>query len=161
MNCPDAPMIMRLDCAKNAASLMYEKPRGKVVVIGYERPSSLAAAIPANPAGRRGMTPRALDGASAQHTGNRHDGQHHTIVVVAIPRKRGWRMPRPRAPSGSNPTLGTGQARSQKGGFLPSQRVPGNGLDVQADIASGGGYVEVGWGNRPVAPVLKPVAFNA
>ena len=41
------------------------------------------------------MTPRALDGASAQHTGNRHDGQHHTIVVVAIPRKRGWRMPRP------------------------------------------------------------------
>ena len=62
------------------------------------------------------MTPRALDGASAQHTGNRHDGQHHTIVVVAIPRKRGWRMPRPRAPSGSNQTLGTGRARSQKGG---------------------------------------------
>jgi hypothetical protein len=47
--CDDAPMTMRLDCAKNAASLMYEKPRGKVVVIGYERPSSLAAAIPANP----------------------------------------------------------------------------------------------------------------
>ena len=50
---------------------------------------------PGKPAGRRGMTPRALDGASAQHTGNRHDGQHHTIVVVAIPRKRGWRMPAP------------------------------------------------------------------
>jgi hypothetical protein len=49
MRCNDAPMIMRLDCAKNAASLMYEKPRGKVVVIEYERPPSLAAAIPANP----------------------------------------------------------------------------------------------------------------
>jgi hypothetical protein len=65
------------------------------------------------------MTPRALDGASAQHTGNRHDGQDHTIVVVAIARKRGWRMPRPRAPSGSNQTLGTGQGRSQKGGLRP------------------------------------------
>jgi hypothetical protein len=32
MRCNDAPMIMRLDCAKNAASLMYEKPRGKVMV---------------------------------------------------------------------------------------------------------------------------------
>ena len=49
MRCNDAPMIMRLDCAKNAASLMHEKPRGKVVVIEYERPPSLAAAIPANP----------------------------------------------------------------------------------------------------------------
>jgi hypothetical protein len=49
MRCNDAPMIMRLDCAKNAASLMYEKPRGKVVVFEYERPPSLAAAIPANP----------------------------------------------------------------------------------------------------------------
>ena len=49
MRCNDAPMIMRLDYAKNAASLMYEKPRGKVVVIEYERPPSLAAAIPANP----------------------------------------------------------------------------------------------------------------
>lgn len=49
MRCEAAPMIMRLDCAKNAASLMYEKPRGKVVVIECERPPSLAAAIPANP----------------------------------------------------------------------------------------------------------------
>jgi hypothetical protein len=64
------------------------------------------------------MTPRALDGASAQHTGNRHDGQHHTIVVVAIARKR---APPPR-PEWFNQTLGTGQARSQKGGFLPSKK---------------------------------------
>jgi hypothetical protein len=49
MRCNDAPMIMRLDCAKNAAKLMHEKPRGKVVVIEYERPPSLAAAIPENP----------------------------------------------------------------------------------------------------------------
>ena len=45
---------------------------------------------PGKPAGRRGMTPRALDGASAQHTGNRHDGQHHTIVVVDPAKDINW-----------------------------------------------------------------------
>ena len=132
MNCADAPMTMRLDCAKNAATLMHERPRPVVTVEREQQIDVARAQAPVHaealpratisrrrrgcgkPGGRRGMTPRALDGASAQHTGNRHDGQHHTIVVVAIARKRGWRMPRPRAPSGSNQTLGTGQARSQK-----------------------------------------------
>jgi hypothetical protein len=33
MNCPDAPTTMRLDCAKNAAPLMHEKPRRRVAVV--------------------------------------------------------------------------------------------------------------------------------
>jgi hypothetical protein len=32
MNCPDAPMIMRLDCAKNAATLMHERPKPVVTL---------------------------------------------------------------------------------------------------------------------------------
>ena len=102
MRCNDAPMIMRLDAAKTAAKLMHAPPKPVVTL----SPATIRRRRHGcgKPAGRRGMTPRALDGASAQHTGNRHDGQHHTIVVVAIPRKRGWRMPRPRAPSGSNQT---------------------------------------------------------
>jgi hypothetical protein len=44
MNCPDAPTIMRLDCAKNAASLRHEKPRRRVVVEHGRRSSQVASA---------------------------------------------------------------------------------------------------------------------
>jgi hypothetical protein len=42
MNCPDAPMTMRMDAAKNAAALVHKRPKAKVVVSG-ERPSSVVA----------------------------------------------------------------------------------------------------------------------
>jgi hypothetical protein len=37
MRCEDAPMIMRLDCAKNAAPLMHERPKPEITVVEYER----------------------------------------------------------------------------------------------------------------------------
>ncbi|HZZ22731.1 MAG TPA: hypothetical protein VFE60_09215 [Roseiarcus sp.] len=68
MNCPDAPMLMRLDAAKTAATLMHERPKPVVTVEREqqlerrrerkrqymrrryrERLSAVAAAIPANP----------------------------------------------------------------------------------------------------------------
>jgi hypothetical protein len=49
MRCEDAPMIMRMDAAKNAATLMHEKPKLHVVV-ERKRLSSLAAGGLADPA---------------------------------------------------------------------------------------------------------------
>jgi hypothetical protein len=50
MRCEDAPMVMRLDCAKTAAPLMHEKPRRTVgVVIERERRSSHVAGRLADP----------------------------------------------------------------------------------------------------------------
>jgi hypothetical protein len=37
MNCPDAPMIMRLDAAKTAAKLMHEPPKPVVVTLEQRR----------------------------------------------------------------------------------------------------------------------------
>jgi len=48
MNCPDAPMIMRLDAAKIAAPLMHEKPRRRVA-IEHERRSSHVASVKEDP----------------------------------------------------------------------------------------------------------------
>jgi hypothetical protein len=37
MRCPDAPVVMRLDAAKNAAVLMHPKPKPVITVVEYER----------------------------------------------------------------------------------------------------------------------------
>ena len=51
MNCPDAPMTMRMDAAKTAAPLMHEKPKPVVMVARKrQRRSSVAAADEADPA---------------------------------------------------------------------------------------------------------------
>jgi hypothetical protein len=35
MRCPDAPVVMRLDAAKNAAVLTHQKPRPQITVVEY------------------------------------------------------------------------------------------------------------------------------
>jgi hypothetical protein len=37
MRCPDAPVVMRLDAAKNAAVLTHQKPKPVITMIEYER----------------------------------------------------------------------------------------------------------------------------
>jgi hypothetical protein len=37
MRCPDAPVVMRLDAAKNAAPLAHVKPKPVITVVEYER----------------------------------------------------------------------------------------------------------------------------
>ena len=60
MNCPDAPMLMRLDAAKTAATLMHERPKPVVTVERDRRPrrrkrlSAVAAASLADEAAADG-----------------------------------------------------------------------------------------------------------
>jgi hypothetical protein len=51
MNCPEAPMTMRMDAAKNAAKLMHPRPKPIVMVERKrQRRSSVAATDDADPA---------------------------------------------------------------------------------------------------------------
>ena len=104
MNCPDTPITMRLDCAKNAAALVHERPKPVVTVTveqreqRRERSASISGGVitsdyPPSPprmrqTGRlRTDDPRRLSRASARTPEKRQIAFHHHADRPPMPER--------------------------------------------------------------------------